>query len=104
MKAILRRIAALYVFCASTSAFSSSFSVGYNEAWFVYNFPNWLASNPYYFANLPLNFPSNFELLSKPGPDNSASVIDTYFAGMANGKAKIVRLWLFPALQGIVLD
>jgi hypothetical protein len=28
----------------------------------------------------------------------------TYFAGMANGKAKIVRLWLFPALQGIRLN
>jgi hypothetical protein len=52
MKAILRWIAALYLFCASMSAFAGSFSVGYNEAWFVYNFPAWLASNPtYYFTD-----------------------------------------------------
>jgi hypothetical protein len=101
MKAILRRIAALYLFCASTSAFAGSFSVGYNEPWFLYNFPNWLTSNPYYFTNRfctnpPCNFPSRFDL--------TLSVIDTYFAGMANGNAKIVRLWLFPALQGIRLN
>ena len=66
MKAILRRAAALYLFCASTSALAGGFSVGYNEAWFVYNYPNWLASNPYYFTNSfcinpPCNFPSRFD-------------------------------------------
>lgn len=75
MKAILRRIAAFCLFCASTSAFACGFSVGYNEAWFSYNYPTWLASNPYYFtdrfcSNPPCNFPSRF--------DQTLSVIDTY--------------------------
>jgi hypothetical protein len=103
MKAILGRAAALYLFCASTSAFAGGFSVGYNEAWFVYNYPTWLASNPYYFTDRfcpkpPCNFLSTFDLTLR--------VIDSYFATMAppNGNAKIVRLWLFPALQGIRLN
>jgi len=104
MKPILRRIAALYLFCASTSALGGGFSVGYNEAWFVYNYPNWLASNPYYYTNPPFNFSSNFGVLPNPAPGTTLSVIDTYFAAMAEGNAKIVRLWLFPGLQGILLD
>jgi hypothetical protein len=34
----------------------------------------------------------------------SAKAIDAYFAGMKNGHAKIVRIWVFPGLQGIELN
>lgn len=67
----------------------SGFWVGYNEAWFGPNYGTWLTSNPYY------NAPSQFPM--------TQSVIESWFAGMAQGKAKIVRIWLFPQLQGIVL-
>jgi len=88
MKAILRRIAALYLLCASNLAFAGnlpagSFSVGYDEAWFADNYLNWLAL---------------------PQFNTTLSVIDTYFAGMVNGNAKIVRIWVFPGLQGINLN
>jgi hypothetical protein len=83
---------ALCLFCASTSAFAGGFSVGYNEAWFLNNYPTWLASNPtYYFTdrfcpNPPRNFSSRF--------DQTLSVIDSYFDGMKKGGANIVRIWV----------
>jgi hypothetical protein len=99
MKAILRRIAALYLLCASNLAFAGNlpagFSVGYDEAWFADHYPNWLASNPVYNLLFQTSvFSSQF----------SANVIDAYFAGMKNGHAKIVRIWVFPGLQGIELN
>jgi hypothetical protein len=117
MKAVLRGIAALYLLCASTSAFAGilpqpfgSFWVGYNQAWFGDYYPNWLTSNPVYnhFYNPPNLFPSKFETLTGnslhlctlPPP----SLMETWFQGMSNGNAKIVRIWVFPALQGIVPD
>jgi hypothetical protein len=99
MKAILRRIAALYLLCASTSAFGGSFTVGYDEAWFADHYPNWLASNPsFYDTNLHqfVNVPSQFSA--------TLSVMDKWFDGMAKGGAKIVRIWVFPGLQGIELN
>src|ERR1700730_16498803 len=102
MKAIFRRIAALYLFCASTSAFAgnlpnTSFWVGYNQAWFADYYPGWLTSNPVY--NLPFYFGG-----MPPQPGTTLYVIDKWFKGMADGNAKIVRIWIFPALQGIVPD
>lgn len=70
---------------------NTAFWVGYNEAWFKdENYGNWLASNRVF------NLGSKFAI----GPN---SFIQKMFAGMANAnsKAKIVRIWLFPALQGI---
>jgi hypothetical protein len=97
MKVILRWTAALYLCCASTVAFAGklpggtgiSFLVGYNEAWFGLNYGNSIASNPSFFC-LSSSFDSNF--------------VDTMFAGMQAGGAKVVRIWVFPALQGIQLS
>ena len=105
MKALLRWTIATYLLCASTLAFAgnlpggtgTSFWVGYNEAWFGQNYLNSLASNPYFYPTLPL----------PPDPNASTfdrTFVDTMFAGMASGGAKIVRIWVFTALQGIVLD
>ena len=100
MKALLRWTVATYLFCASTLAFAgnlpggtkNSFWVGYNEAWFGQNYLNSLASNPYFYPGLPSS--STFD----------PKLVDTMFAGMASGGAKIVRVFVFTALQGIVLD
>jgi hypothetical protein len=97
MKVILRWTAALYLCCASTVAFAGklpggtgvSFLVGYNEAWFGLNYGNSIASNPSVFC-----LPSSFDPI----------FVDTMFAGMQAGGAKIVRIWVFPALQGIKLS
>jgi hypothetical protein len=103
MKAILRWTIATYLFCASTLAFAgnlpgdkgTSFSVGYNEAWFADHYPNSLASNPVWNSLFQTSdFSSQF----------NAKVIDTYFNGMKNGHAKIVRIFVFPGLQGIELN
>ena len=101
MKAFLRWTIATYLFCASTLAFAGNlpgdtkFWVGYNEAWFADHYPNSLASNPVYNSLFQTSvFSSQF----------SANVIDAYFAGMKNGHAKIVRIWVFPGLQGIDLN
>ena len=93
MKAILRLTAALYLFCASTLAFAGnlpggSFGVGYNEAWFGQNYGNSIASNPSVFC-----LDSSFDPI----------FVEKMFAGMQAGGAKIVRIWVFPALQGIQL-
>jgi hypothetical protein len=98
MKAILRRTAVFYLCCASTVAFAGklpggtgvNFRVGYNEAWFGPNYINYLASNPSF--NLP--YPNG----SKAFDPN---FVDKVFAGIATGGAKIVRIWVFTALQGI---
>ncbi len=100
MKALLRWPVVTYLFCASTLAFAgnlpggtgTSFWVGYNEAWFGQNYLNSLASNPYFYPGLPSS--STFD----------STFVDTMFAGMASGGAKIVRVWVFTNLQGIVLD
>jgi len=95
MKALLRWTVATYLFCASTLAFAgnlqggtgNSFWVGYNEAWFGQNYPNSLGSNPFF----------------QYGSYYDRNFVDAMFAGMASGGAKIVRIWVFPALQGIQL-
>ena len=100
MKALLRWTVVTYLFCASTLAFAgnlpggtgTSFWVGYNEAWFGQNYLKSLASNPYFYPGLPSS--STFD----------STFVDTMFAGMASGGAKIVRVWVFTDLQGIVLD
>jgi hypothetical protein len=107
MKAILRGTAALYLCCASTVAFAGklpggtgvNFLVGFNEAWFGQpgfgpNYVNYLASDPAWIPPIPnSSFDPNF--------------VKTMFDGImanANGRTKIVRIWVFTALQGIVLD
>jgi hypothetical protein len=105
MKAILRGAAALYLCCASTVAFAGklpggtgvNFLVGFNEAWFGQpgfgpNYVNYLASDP---AWIPPIRSSSFD----------ANFVKTMFDGiMANGGTRIVRIYVFTALQGIVLD
>ena len=89
---MLRWTSALCMLSVSTMASAGSlptgFTVGYNEAWFE-NYGNWLASNPFF------NEPSLF---------NGGSLVNTMFSGMAQGKAKVVRIFLFPALQGICIN
>ena len=100
MKALLRWIVATYLYCASTLAFAgnlpggtgTNFWVGYNEAWFGQNYLNSLSSNPYFYPGLPSS--SFFD----------PTFVDKIFAGMASGGAKIVRILVFTAVQGIVLD
>jgi hypothetical protein len=97
MKAILRWTAAIYLCCASTVAFAGKlpggtglkFLVGYNEAWFGPNYGNSIASNPSVFC-----LPSSFDPI----------FVEKMFVGMQVGGAKIVRIWVFPALQGIQLS
>jgi hypothetical protein len=105
MKAILRGTAALYLCCASTVAFAGklpggtgvNFLVGFNEAWFGQpgfgpNYVNYLSSAPAWIPPIPnTTFDPNF--------------VKTMFDGiMKNGGTRIVRIWVFTALQGIVLD
>jgi hypothetical protein len=94
MKAFPLWTAILYLVFAPSFCFAGNlprgpFWVGYNEAWFGANYGTWLTSNPFYQAA------SRFE--------TTLGVIDAWFAGMAKGNAKIVRIWVFPQLQGIVL-
>jgi hypothetical protein len=93
MKTMLRWTS---VFCmlsvstmASAGSLPTSFTVGYNEAW-VEQYGFWLASNPL-FGYAPSAF-------------NNGSLWSTMFSGMAQGNAKIVRIFLFPALQGICVN
>ncbi len=87
----------LYLCCASTVAFAGklpggrglNFLVGYNEAWFP-NYGNSIASNPSVFCLTSSSFDPSF--------------VDKMFDGMQAGGAKIVRIWVFPALQGIQLS
>ena len=65
-----------------------TFTVGYNEAWTKSDYSNWLASN------IPWNLPSAFNI----------DLVDAMFSGMAQGNAKIVRIFLFPNMQGVVID
>ena len=101
MKAILRLTAALYLCCASTVAFAGklpggtgvNFLVGYNEAWFGPNYINYLASNP------------SFGPVGVSSSTFDGTFVKTMFDGiMANGGTRIVRIWVFTALQGIKLD
>ncbi len=91
MKRVLRWTSAIALACASTLAFggnnlpNNGFWVGYDEPWIGDTYGNWLARNVIFAS------PAQFN----PG------LIDAYFAEMAYGKAKIVRIWLFPGLQGI---
>ena len=95
MRTFLRFIVAIHVICFSSLASATNlpnrnFWVGYNEAWFGDdNYLNWLSSNPVFGA------PSHF--------GNTLNVLAAYFDGMKDGNAKIVRIWLFPGLQGISL-
>jgi len=72
------------------------FTVGYNEAWIENNYGNWLASNPFF--GLPSAFPSSFACCA----NNSA--LSAMLLGMGQGKAKVVRIFLFPAVQGLKID
>jgi hypothetical protein len=94
MKAILIWATALYLCSTSTLGFAEisrrmtgGFSVGYNEGWFGKNYASSLTSNPLF------QTPSSFDI----------DLIDRTFAGIANGGGAIVKIWLFPALEGVQL-
>jgi hypothetical protein len=95
-KWLLGLILALQMSGLSTHASAESlpnrnFWVGYNEAWFGdSNYGNWLSSNPTYSQSSQFNA--------------TLGVLDRYFDAMEDGNARIVRIWLFPALQGIKLN
>jgi len=67
---------------------NATFWVGYNEAWVRDDYGVWLSANPSF--GLPSKFPTDRVFLNG------------YLSGMAAGKARIVSIWLFPALQGIL--
>ncbi|MGA7384828.1 MAG: hypothetical protein WBW81_09135 [Methylocella sp.] len=93
MKTMLRWTSALWMLSVSTMASAGSlptgFTVGYNEAWIENNYANWLASDP---------------LFGEPSAFNNGSLVSPMFLGMEAGNTKIVRIWLFPALQGICVN
>jgi hypothetical protein len=102
MKTMLRWTSALCMLSVSTMASAQSlptgFAVGYNEAWFE-NYGAWLASNPLFTEPSAIT----------PGctPSNTCSgltLVSNMLSGMMKGNAKIVRIWLFPALQGICIN
>jgi len=92
MKPMLRLTSALCMFSISTITYAGSlptgFAVGYNEAWIENYYGNWLASNPLFGESSAFNF----------------NLVGTMFSGMSQGNAKIVRIFLFPAVQGIVIN
>jgi hypothetical protein len=92
MKTMLRWTSALCMLSLSTMASGQSlppgFTVGYNEAW-VEDYGFWLAYN---------------QLFPIPSAFNGGSLTSAMFSGMAAGNAKIVRIFLFPALQGICIN
>ena len=96
MKFSLRWALALSMLSPSTMACAGSlptgFTVGYNEAWTEGYYSNWLASN---------NMPGLWGLLNSAF---NSSFVDAMFSGMAQGNAKIVRIWLFPNMQGVAID
>jgi hypothetical protein len=110
MKTMLRWASALYMLSVSTMASAGSlspgFTVGYNEAWFE-NYGFWLASNPL-FGPIPggTGFYGNSAFSESVGRDcrSNSGLVSTMLLGMAQGNAKVVRIFLFPALQGINLQ
>ena len=108
MKAILRGTAALYLCCASTVAFAgtlpggkgpTNFLVGFNEAWFGQ--PGFGPNYVNYFSSAPAWIPPITNTTFDP------KFVETMFTGImanANGGTRIVRIWVYTALQGIVLD
>jgi hypothetical protein len=100
MKTMLRWASALCMLSMSTIASAGSlppggFRVGYNEGWIENNYGNWLADNPFFGS-------SAFNVGCTSG--NNGCLLNTMFSGMMQGNAKIVRIWLFPALQGICIS
>jgi hypothetical protein len=95
MKTMLRWASALCMLSVSTIASAGSlltgFRVGYNEPWIEGFYGNWLATNPFFGS-------SAFNVGCPPN-----GCLTDMFSGMALGKAKIVRIWLFPALQGMCI-
>jgi len=102
VKSIFRATLALCMLSLSTLAdagtLPAGFTVGYNEAWIENNYGNWLASNPLF--HLSSAFPSSF---SPPICANN-SPLSAMLLGMGQGNAKVVRLFLFPAVQGIIIN
>src|SRR5262245_36791978 len=109
MKTMLRWASALCMLSVSTMASAGSlptgFRVGYNEPWIENYYATWLASNPF-----PQLFGSSAFGAVNPGMPGvcptTGGPVNPMFSGMAQGNtsAKIVRIWLFPALQGININ
>lgn len=95
MKTILQYASALCMFSISTLGYAGSlppgFAVGYNEAWIENNYGNWLTSNPLF------NESSAFSIAS-------GSALSSMLLGMAEGNAQVIRVFLFPAVQGININ
>jgi putative membrane protein len=100
MKTTFRAILALCMLSFSTLAdagkLPAGFTVGYNEAWIENNYGNWLTSNPLF--GIPSAFPSPFTCCA------NNSTLSAMLLGMGQGNAKVVRLFLFPAVQGIRIN
>ena len=100
MKTSFRTTLALCLLSFSTLAYGgklpAGFTIGSNEAWIENNYGNWLASNPLF--GLPSGFPSSFTCCA----NNSA--LSAVLSGIAQGSAKVVRLFLLPAVQGIKIN
>jgi len=90
-KLLMIFLAASCAFSALADTISTKFSVGYNEAWTASNYSNWLASN---------SIPNLWTLPSAFDPN----LIKTIFEGMNRDKVNIARIWLFPNMQGVVID
>ncbi len=96
------------IICCSGLALSSplpnrGFWVGYNEAWFGDAsgddlYWNWLSDNPV--VGQAFAYPADSPLVLSRF-DATKGVLPSYFSAMRAGNAKIVRIWLFPLLQGI---
>ena len=95
MKTILQWMSALCMFSFSTMGYAGNlqagFTVGYDEAWIENNYGNWLTSNPLF------GLPSAFSLAS-------GSALNSMLLGMAQGNAQVIRVFLFPAVQGIQIN
>ena len=108
MKAILRGTAALYLVALQLSLLPghcqaarrpTNFLVGFNESWFGQ--PGFGPNYVNYFSSAPAWIPPITNTTFDP------KFVETMFTGImanANGGTRIVRIWVYTALQGIVLD
>jgi len=83
---------------ADAGKLPAGFTVGYNEGWIENNYGDWLASNPFFFPGQPSAFPSPFTCCANTSP------LSAMLLGIGQGDAKVIRIFLFPAVQGLVIN